>query len=291
MDKKTHIAGISVISNTILTLLKFFVGLISGSVSILSESIHSAIDLIASLIAFIAVRISAKEPDSRHPYGHGKFENISGVFEGALIFVAAIWIIYEGVDKFIHPQAVTSLGLAAGVMFFSATLNFFVSRQLYRVAKETNSIALEADALHLKTDVYTSLGVGIGILIIWITGFHIFDSIIAIVVALFIIKEAFQLIKKAFNPLLDAGIESNEFDLLNELIRNELPIDTTIINLRARQNGAKYIIDFILKVPPQMTVQKAHGICDDLELFLRKAYTEIDINIHVEPIEEEINVE
>ncbi len=286
MDKKTHIAGISVISNTILTLLKFFVGLISGSVSILSESIHSAIDLIASLIAFIAVRISSKEPDSKHPYGHGKFENISGVLEGALIFVAALWIIYEGVDKLIHPEPMTSLGLAAGVMFFSATLNFFVSRQLYRVAKETNSIALEADALHLKTDVYTSLGVGVGIVIIWITDLHIFDALIAILVALFIIKEAFQLIKKAFNPLLDAVIENSEFEKLNELIQNKLPPHTYINNLRARQNGAKYIIDFILNVPPLMTVLQAHDICDDLECFLRATYTEIDINIHVEPIED-----
>jgi len=283
MDKKSKIAGISILSNCLLTLLKLFAGLLSGSVSILSEAIHSAMDLLASMIAFFAVRISAKEPDTKHPYGHGKFENISGVIEGMLIFIAAIWIIYEAIQKLMHTEQMTSLGLAAGVMFFSALLNFFVSRRLYIVAKETNSIALEADALHLKTDVYTSLGIGLGILIIWLTGISIFDPIFAILVALLIIKEAYLLIMKAFDPLLDAGIDSKEYDKLKKLLITELPLETDIDALRARLNGAVYLIDFILKVPPQMSIRDAHTICDNLELSIRKAFAEADIKIHVEP--------
>ncbi|MDA3906659.1 MAG: cation diffusion facilitator family transporter [Bacteroidales bacterium] len=283
MDKKARIAAISIFSNSLLTLLKLIVGLLSGSVSILSEAIHSAMDLLASVIAFIAVRISAKEPDIKHPYGHGKYENISGVLEGLLIFIAAIWIIYEAIHKLIKPEEISSFGLAMGVMLFSAVINFFVSRQLYKVAKETNSIALEADALHLKTDVYTSLGVSLGILLIWLTGITIFDPIFAIAVALLIIKEAYQLIQKAFNPLIDAGIDSMEYNKLNAFIKSELPPETCIINLRSRQNGSLYIIDFVLKVPPQMSVRDAHNICDKLELSLRKIYIEVDINIHVEP--------
>lgn len=283
MDKKARVAGISVSSNITLTLLKLTIGLLSGSVSILSEAIHSAMDLLASLIAYAAVRISAQKPDNKHPYGHGKFENISGVMEGLLIFVAAIWIIFEAVQKLVHPKQIESFGLAAGVMFFSATLNFFVSRQLYKVSKETNSIALEADALHLKTDVFTSLGVGLGILLIWITGISIFDPIFAIAVAMLILKESYLLIQKAFNPLLDATIDNHELGKIISLIDKVLPSETVYSNLRVRLNGAVYILDFILKVPPQMTVQDAHTICDGLELSIRQAYPEADIKIHVEP--------
>lgn len=285
MDKKARVAGISILSNISLTLLKLFVGLVSGSVSILSEAIHSAMDLLASIIAFIAVKLSAKEPDNKHPYGHGKYENISGVLEGLLILIAAIWIIYEAIHKLLQPEEVTSFGLAIGVMAFSAIVNFFVSRRLYKVAKETNSIALEADALHLKTDVYTSLGVGLGILLIWITGLSIFDPLFAIAVAFLIIKEAFQLIQRAFNPLIDAGIDLKEQEKLSALIESELPADTNYTNLRARQNGPVYIIDFVLKVPPEMSVQDAHKICDKLESSIRNTYSDVDIKIHVEPDE------
>lgn len=283
MNKKAQVAVISIISNILLTLSKLIIGLLSGSVSILSEAIHSAMDLLASIMAYIAVRISAKEPDKRHPYGHGKFENISGVLEGILIFIAAIWIIYEAIQKLFHPEQMSSFGLAIGVMFFSAIINFFVSRRLYKVAKETNSIALEADALHLKTDIYTSLGVGIGILFIWLTGISIFDPLFAIAVALLIIKEAFHLVKRAFNPLLDAQIDKAELNKMNALISSELPLETCFTDLRARLNGSMYILDFILKVPPQMSVQDAHNICDKLESSIREVYLEVDIKIHVEP--------
>lgn len=286
MDKKARVAGISILSNVSLTFLKLLVGVLSGSVSIISEAIHSAMDLLASIIAFFAVRLSAKKPDSKHPYGHGKYENISGVLEGILILIAAIWIIYEAVQKLMQPEEMTSFGLAAGVMFFSAITNFFVSRRLYIVAKETNSIALEADALHLKTDIYTSLGVGLGILLIWLTGLSIFDPLFAIAVAFLIIKEAFQLIQKAFNPLLDAGIELKELKNLSTLIETGLPSETNYSDLRARQNGALYIIDFVLKVPPQMSVHDAHKICDNLESSIREAYFDVDIKIHIEPKED-----
>lgn len=283
MNKKAQAAGLSIISNVSLTILKLIVGLWSGSVSILSEAIHSAMDLVASVIAFVAVKISSKEPDNKHPYGHGKYENISGVLEGMLILTAAIWIIYEAIHKLIQPEEMTSFGWAIGLMFFSALTNFFVSRKLYQVAKETNSIALEADALHLKTDIYTSLGVGLGILVIWITGLTIFDPIFAIAVALLIIKEAYILIKKAFDPLLDAGIEIKELANLNSLIKEELPSEARYSDLRARLNGSIYIIDLVLYVPPEMSVRKAHIICDKLEAKIHGVYSDADIKIHVEP--------
>lgn len=283
MMKKAKIAAVSIASNSLLILLKLIVGLISGSVSILSEAINSAMDLLAAIMAFFAVQISAKVPDKKHPYGHGKFENISGVIEGLLIIIAAVWIIYEAVHKLSNPSEMGSYYLAIGVMFFSAIVNFFVSRKLYQVAKETNSVALEADALHLKADVYTSLGVGVGILLIWITGFSILDPIVAIAVAVYILQEAYRLIVRAFNPLIDAGIEQDEIENFCILIKSNLPENTNINDLRVRQNGSIYILDFALIVPPKMIVQEAHSICDMLENEIRAIYADADINIHIEP--------
>lgn len=283
MNKKAKIAFVSIVSNSSLICLKLIVGFLSGSVSIISEAIHSSMDLIAAIMAYIAVRLSSKKPDKKHPYGHGKFENVSGVVEGILIIVAAVWIIFEAIHKINNPGKISSYYLAIGVMFFSAVVNYFVSRKLYKVAKETNSIALEADALHLKADVYTSLGVGFGILLIWISGINILDPIIAIAVAVFILQEAYKLIIKAFDPLLDSRVEQAEIDKFCEIIRLNLPENTAIHDLRVRQNGSVYILDFALQVPPNMIVKDAHSICDLLEKKIRLVYADADINIHIEP--------
>lgn len=285
MDKKIKTARLSIFSNLFLIIIKIIAGIISGSVSILSEAIHSGIDLIASGIAFFAVRISSKEPDEKHPYGHGKFENISGVIEGLLIFAAAFWIIYEAIHKLMNPTEVSYFLLAGGVMFISAIVNFFVSRRLYQVAKETESIALEADALHLKTDIYSSIGVGLGMLFIYLTGWHIFDPIFAIIVALFIMKESYDLVSNAFSPLLDSQVDEEEYQKLFDKIQSLTTEKTLKFNhLRSRKSGAKHIIDFILCVPPEMTVQKSHEICDFLEEEIKKDYLEAEVQIHVEPL-------
>ncbi|HZY25331.1 MAG TPA: cation diffusion facilitator family transporter, partial [Bacteroidales bacterium] len=195
MNAKASIARLSILSNSLLIVMKLAVGLISGSVSILSEAIHSSMDLIAAVIAFFSVKVSDNPPDSRHPYGHGKIENISGVIESLLIFSAAILIIIEAVKKLLGERIeLESISLGSLVMLISAVVNIFVSRRLYKVARETKSVAIEADALHLKTDVFTSLGVAIGLGLIILTGINWFDPVIAILVALFIIKEAYQLL-------------------------------------------------------------------------------------------------
>lgn len=285
MDKKIKTARLSIFSNIFLIIIKVFAGIISGSVSILSEAIHSGIDLIASAIAFFAVKISSKGPDKRHPYGHGKFENISGVIEGLLIFIAAFWIIYEAVHKLIHPTNISYFLLAGSVMFISATVNFFVSRRLYKVAKETDSIALEADALHLKTDVYSSIGVGLGMLCIWLTDWYILDPIFAIIVALFIMKESYALVNKAFSPLLDSQLSDENYEKLYHEVR-EFTAEKKVNfkNLRARKSGPTYMIDFILCVPADMTVAKSHNICDFIEDKIKDLYINTDISIHVEPM-------
>lgn len=281
MNAKVSIARLSIISNTLLILMKLAVGLISGSVSILSEAIHSSMDLIAAIIAFFSVRVSDNPPDSRHPYGHGKIENISGVIESLLIFVAAVWIIFEAVNKLLGAKIeLDSIALGSIVMFISAVVNVFVSRRLYKVARATNSMALEADALHLKTDVYTSLGVAIGLGLIIITGINWFDPVIAILVALFIIKEAYSLMVKAFTPLLDTAWNNDE---IQELERTLNRLEVSYHDLRTRVAGNYRFVDIHIQIPEDVSVGKAHKYCDKIENELTGIYNNLTVSIHVEP--------
>ncbi|MFC2121860.1 cation diffusion facilitator family transporter [Bacteroidota bacterium] len=280
MDKKAKVARLSIISNSFLIILKFIAGIMSGSVSIISEAIHSFMDLIASVIAFIAVRISGKSPDEQHPYGHGKVENVSGVTEAFLIFIAAAWIIYEAINKFFNNEHIENIGIGASVMLISGIINFIVSRRLYKVAKETDSVALEADALHLKTDVYTSIGVGIGLILIKITGFHLLDPIIAIIVALIILRESYKLLRKAFNPLLDSSISEDEIEMIiSEL--NKLKVKYH--HLRTRKAGPYKFADMHIEMPESLTLKEVHQKCDHIESQLKKTISDLDVNIHVEP--------
>ncbi len=281
MNVKVKVARLSIVSNSFLIILKIIVGLFSGSVSIISEAIHSSMDLIAALIAFFSVRISDNPPDSRHPYGHGKVENISGVIEAILILVAAIWIIAEAVKKILGKElALEAIWLGSAVMVVSAVVNFVVARRLYKVARKTNSVALEADALHLMTDVYTSAGVAIGLGLILLTGIEWLDPLVAILVALFIIKESFSLLRRAFSPLLDTAWGKDEIEILERRL-NEMGV--RYHDLRTRVAGNYRFIDIHVEIPENESVGQAHSYCDMIEDKLNAVYENLTVTIHVEP--------
>ncbi len=189
-----------------------------GSVSVLSEAIHSGLDLLASMIAYYAVGKAGKPADERHPYGHGKWENVSGVAEALLILGAAIYIIYEAAHRFTGARQVGYLGLGTAVMAVSALVNWFVSKHLFRVARKTRSVALEADAWHLRADVYTSLGVLAGLGLIAITKVAILDSIVAIGVALLIIKSSVELTKNAFADIFDVRLPEKDEKIIKDIL-------------------------------------------------------------------------
>lgn len=282
-NKKTKIAALSIISNTILIVLKVIAGILSGSVSIVSEAIHSGMDLLAAIIAFFSVRMSSKPADKHHPYGHGKIENVSGVIEGILIFIASILIIEEAIIKILHPSEIGESTIAIAVMLISSVINFFVSKALYKVAKEEDSIALEADALHLKTDVYTSLGVGVGLLLIAITNIQILDPIVAILVALLIIKESWNLVRSAFNPLLDVKLSDEDELYISEVINKYNDKIFEYHKLRTRKSGSIRYIDFHMLVDKDLTVEEAHGLCENVEIDIRNIFENTSVYIHIEP--------
>jgi cation diffusion facilitator family transporter len=279
-NKKIKTARLSIISNCTLIVMKVVAGIYSGSVSIFSEAIHSGMDLLAAIIAFFSVKLSDNPPDDKHPYGHGKYENISGVIEALLIFIAAGWIFYEAINKIILPQPIENIGIGVVVMAISSIVNFLVSRKLYKVAKETDSIALEADALHLKTDVYTSVGVAVGLFLLWLTGWHFLDPAVAIIVALMILKESFNLIRNAYSPLVDASLSSEENLIIMEEISKR---NLSFHNLRTRKSGKYRFADLHLEMHENMELKDIHRICDEIENEIKSRINYIEINIHVEP--------
>ncbi|HOK51437.1 MAG: cation diffusion facilitator family transporter [Bacteroidales bacterium] len=282
MSKKIKTARLSIFSNLFLIALKVIAGLVSGSVSILSEAIHSGMDLLASLIAYFSLRVADKPADKEHPYGHGKFENISGVIEALLILGAAGWIVYEAIHKLISANyEIQMLELGIGVMAISAIVNFFVSRRLYKVAKATDSIALEADALHLKTDVYTSLGICIALIMIRLTGWNWLDPIIALMVAMLIVKESYVLLKAAYAPLLDSSLKADEVKAIEDILQN-YPV--RYHDLKTRKAGQYRFAEMHIELPSTLPLQEVHDLCDDIEEKIKSKIGPIEINIHVEPI-------
>ena len=221
LSSKSRAAAVSVASNATLVVLKLIVGVVSRSVSILSEAIHSANDLVAALIAFTSTRVSDRPSNEEHPFGYGKAESLSGAVEAALILLAALWIVMEAVRKLVHGGEVEHLGLGAAVMGLSAVVNTGVSLCLFRVAKREDSLALEADAHHLATDVYTSAGVAIGLLVVRLTGWHVVDPLVAIAVALLIARMGWGLTVQASGQLMDRRLPPEEVAEIEKALRAE----------------------------------------------------------------------
>jgi len=288
-DRKVKYALLSIISNTVLIIFKVIAGILSGSVSIISEAIHSCMDLVASMIAFLSVKKSSKPADREHPYGHGKIENISGLAEGLLIFVAAALIIIEAVKKLFEPVEIEQAIVAIAVMLTSALVNLVVSKKLYKVAQEEESMALEADALHLKTDVYTSLGVGVGILLIKLTGLAILDPIVAILVAALIIKEAWKLCKTAFNYLLDSRLSEEEEAEIERIIRKHSHQFRDYHKLKTRKSGNIKHIDFHITLDCHLTVEEAHNIIACFKKEMSEKLKNTRVNTHIDPYQNEEN--
>lgn len=282
-NTKSSAASLSVASNTVLIILKLVAGISMGSVSVISEAIHSSVDLLAAVIALFSVRAAAKPADDSHPFGHGKIENVSGTVEAVLIFFAAMLIIYEAVQKIIYGVHVEALGLGIGVMAFSAIANIVVSRQLLRVSRATESVALEADAYHLTTDVLTSVGVLVGLAAVRLTGLMILDPFIAIAVALAIVKAAWDITHKSFVDLLDRRLPDADRQVIEEVLSRHSGLMVGYHDMRSRKAGSLRYVDLHLVVDGGKSVEEAHRLCDHLEEEIEQALPNTDLVIHLEP--------
>jgi len=288
--KKTKAALLSVSSNTILVVLKLAVGLTIGSVSVVSEAIHSGVDLLAAVIALLAVKKAGVPADKDHPYGHGKFENVSGTVEALLIFLAAGWILYEAVKKLVYHDPLEQPGLGVAVMAISSVANLLVSQMLFRVGKETDSIALQADACHLRTDVYTSAGVMLSLAII-MTGSVIapgidlrwMDPVAAIAVALLIVRAAYHLTVESARDLLDVSLPKEEEEAICCHIAAFAPTVRGYHRLATRKSGSDRFVEFHMRVDPTMTIDESHRIADMITDSIKQRFPNTRVTIHIEP--------
>lgn len=288
--RKSAAAMLSVVANIVLILLKIGVGLAIASVSVISEAIHSGVDLLAALIALFAVRSSGKPADEEHPFGHGKIENISGTVEALLIFGAAAWIIYEAVQKLRHPTDMTELGWGVAVMLISTLVNVFLAKVLFKVGRDTDSVALQADAWHHLTDVYTSLGVMAGLAAIWVAqklfpGAHLqwLDPAAAIGVALLILKAAWDLTMESGRDLLDVSLPHDEEHWIRDYVRSLGGDVRGFHRLRTRKSGSHRFVQFHLLVSADMSVDQSHKLHDDIVGAIKDRFPACTVTIHIEP--------
>jgi len=282
-SKKVAVAKLSVLSNSILIIIKVVVGFLTGSVSIISEAIHSSMDLLASFIALISVKVSANPPDKNHPFGHEKAENVSGVVEAVLVMFAASLIVYFSVKKLLGTVSIELELVGFVVMSISAIANFIIAAKLYKVAKDEDSVAIEADALHLKTDALSSLTVALGLGLIWFTGLKWLDPVVAIIVALIIFWEGFIILLHSFGPLMDEQLTDDEMDKLRAVLAKHEISFVDFHDLRTRKAGSVRHIDLHMTVPSTMSVAQSHEITELIEKSISKEIANSRVLVHIEP--------
>lgn len=273
----------SIFSNSIIIVLKIIAGVMSGSISIISEAIHSGTDLLASFLTFFAVTKANEPADKEHPFGHGKYEDISGFIEGGLIVFAGLFIISEAIKKlFLGYELKSEPVLGIYVMTLSLILNIFVSRYLFYIAKKRDSVSLYADAQHLNMDVISSFSVLCALLIIKYTGFAIIDPIIGIFVSMIIIKTGIKINKSALNDLLDGSLPQEDIVKIEAILNNITDIKG-YKNLKCRRIGRCKDIEVTLFFPPDLNITDCHKTCDEIEEIFNETFNQTRIMLHPEP--------
>ncbi|HWE32853.1 MAG TPA: cation diffusion facilitator family transporter [Solirubrobacteraceae bacterium] len=281
---KQRAALLSLISNSVLILLKLFAGVITGSVAILTDAVHSSIDLVASVVAFVSIRKADEPADEGHRYGHEKIENLAAAIEGILILIGSAAIAFAAIRRLINNGRVTTLGLGIAVVAFSAVANVIVSTVIARNARRTGSPALAADATHLRTDAVTSGGVLAGLILLQITGARWIDPTVALIVAAAIVITGVRLLNRASRVLVDESLPAGEVDLIRDAIERFGPRGVVGYHeLRTRRAGARRYIDLHVQFRPGTSLEDAHRTAHELQDLIAERLGAADVLIHLEP--------
>lgn len=281
---KKRAAGISVAYNVTLTLLKLAAAVLTGSVSLLSEAIHSATDIVASGIALVSVRAASLPPDEDHPYGHGKIESLAGFGESILLLMIVFYVVFESVQRLIKGSAVQNLDIGVWIMALSAISSFFVARHVKGISLRTGSLALASNSQHLMVDCVTSIGVLVALLVTKMTGWEKADPIFALILAVWMAVGAWRLAKQAFDQLVDRALTEEEIDQIRSLVDSHEGI-LGHHRLRSRLSGDTRYVDMHIVVPDQWSVVQAHDVADALEKRICDAMAPAVVVIHVDPFD------
>jgi cation diffusion facilitator family transporter len=282
--RKTRAAALSILSNSVLIALKLVAGIVTGSIAIITEAIHSSIDLLASVIAFVSVRKAGEPADADHPYGHDKIENLAAAIEGMLILVGAGVIVFESVRRLLDPPGVESLGFGIAVIGFSLLANVVVSSYLYRQARATDSPALEGDAAHLRTDALTSGGVLIGLVTVELTGVEWLDPLTALAVAVVIVIAGLRILTRSSRVLVDEVLPEDELTAVRTALDEYGAAEIAGYHkLRARRAGSRRYIDLHVQFHEGTTLDRAHALSHELQAAIAQRLRGADVLIHLEP--------
>ena len=274
---------------TVVTLivLKMAVGFITGSISIWAQVADSSLDLLAAVITFITVGFAAKPADEEHPFGHGKMENIAAAIQAALLLGAAGSISFAAVQRIIHGETIRLTEAGAGVMLFSMAVSILLSRHLFRVVKQTGSVALEANAHNMTGDIFSTAGVMVGLVLVRLTGLTVIDPILALLVALFILRMTYRVSRIAIEGLLDVRLPKAEEDIIISCITEHTNQLAGFHEVRTRRSGSQRFVDLHLMLPKNTSVEEAHKMCDHLEEDIKSKLANSSVTIHVEPCDVE----
>ena len=281
---RSRAATVSIVSNTLLIILKIVAGVLTGSVAILTEAMHSAIDLLASFIAYFSVRRAEEPADASHRYGHEKFENAAAAAEGMLILAGSAVIAYAAIRSLIHGPELDNLGIGIVVIGFASAANMGVSTWLFRRARETSSPALEGDAAHLRTDAYTSIGVLVGLGLVSATGWHWLDPVVALIIALAIVITGVRITMGSVRVLVDEAVPDEELEVITRAI--ESFADRGVVGyhqLRTRQAGARRYVDLHVQFVHGTTLEEAHRLGHEIQDTIEEELKGADVLIHLEP--------
>ncbi len=282
---KKRAAGISLAYNVTLTLLKLAAAVLTGSVALLSEAIHSATDIVASGIALVSVRAASAPPDEDHPYGHGKIESLAGFGESILLLIIVCYVVFESVQRLIRGVEVQNLDVGLWVMAFSAVTSFFVSRHVGAISKRTGSLALASNSQHLMVDCITSVGVLGALVVTKMTGWEQADPAFAILLAGWMAVGAWRLARQAFDQLVDRALTEDEIEQIRGLVNSQVGV-LDCHRLRTRLSGDTRYIDMHIVVPRDWSVVQAHDLADGLEKSIADAMAPAVVVIHVDPFDE-----
>lgn len=280
---KETVAKLSILSIGLLVVMKVMASILTGSIGIRADAIHSAIDLLGAVIGFIGVRVSGKPPDERHAFGHDKAENIAGVVIAGLIFFAAGAIVYEGIQRLVAGATVELVTVGIGVTAAAIVINVVISWHALRVARSSDSVALEATARDMLADVFSSCAVLVGLILVSLTGLSILDPIVALFVATLIARIAYLTLRKSFGGLMDTRLPEAEEKAIRLCVMEYGSRVVGFHKLRTRKAGSRRHVDLHLVMPREASVDEAHVVCDRLEEDIERRLQCADVTIHIEP--------
>lgn len=284
IEKREKATTLALIATSSLFVLKMVISYFSGSVGLLSEAIHTGLDLLSSLVTFFVIRVAVQPADYNHPFGHGKIESLSAMFEAFLLLVAAVYIVYEGISKWLTPgHHIHYVGWGLVVIAISVVVNLLVYLQNRNVAISEESIAIETNAFHFLTDVFSSLAVFLSLALVHFTGWSFWDPLVALLIAVYIFWIGVLQFKKCVSELSDTALPADEVTLIEGTIEKHKHQYLSYHDLRTRKAGAARHVDLHLELCSEQRVFEAHEVCDEIEEDLMAQFKEVQANIHVEP--------